>query len=53
MYPRGCVTEGVQVATIMPGPYRVPAYASSLRVVFTNKTPLAVYRAVGTRRPSW
>jgi aerobic carbon-monoxide dehydrogenase large subunit len=47
MYPRGCVTEGVQVATIMPGPYRVPAYASSLHVVFTNKTPLAVYRAVG------
>jgi CO/xanthine dehydrogenase Mo-binding subunit len=47
MYPRGCVTEGVQVATIMPGPYRVPAYASSLRVVFTHKTPLAVYRAVG------
>ncbi|MGY1643163.1 xanthine dehydrogenase family protein molybdopterin-binding subunit [Geodermatophilus sp. SYSU D00703] len=47
MLPRGCVTEGVQVATIMPGPYRVPAYAASLRVVFTNKTPLAVYRAVG------
>ena len=47
MYPRGCVTEGVQVATIMPGPYRVPAYASDLRVVYTNKAPLAVYRAVG------
>jgi carbon-monoxide dehydrogenase large subunit len=47
MLPRGCVTEGVQVATIMPGPYRVPACAASLRVVFTNKTPLAVYRAVG------
>jgi CO/xanthine dehydrogenase Mo-binding subunit len=47
MYPRGCVTEGVQVATIMPGPYRVPAYAADLRVVYTNKTPLAVYRAVG------
>ncbi|MGY1622341.1 xanthine dehydrogenase family protein molybdopterin-binding subunit [Geodermatophilus sp. SYSU D00965] len=47
MLPRGCVTEGVQVATIMPGPYRVPASAASLRVVFTNKTPLAVYRAVG------
>jgi carbon-monoxide dehydrogenase large subunit len=47
MYPRGCVTEGVQVATIMPGPYRVPAYASELRVVYTNKPPLAVYRAVG------
>ena len=47
MYPRGCVTEGVQVATIMPGPYRVPAYGSQLRVVYTNKAPLAVYRAVG------
>ena len=47
MYPRGCVTEGVQVATIMPGPYRVPAYAAELRVVYTNKAPLAVYRAVG------
>jgi carbon-monoxide dehydrogenase large subunit len=47
MYPRSCVTEGVQVATIMPGPYRVPAYASALRVVYTNKAPLAVYRAVG------
>jgi aerobic carbon-monoxide dehydrogenase large subunit len=47
MYPRGCVTEGVQVATIMPGPYRVPAVAAQLRVVFTNKAPLAVYRAVG------
>jgi carbon-monoxide dehydrogenase large subunit len=47
MYPRGCVTEGVQVATIMPGPYRVPAVAAQLRVVYTNKAPLAVYRAVG------
>ncbi|MCV2488891.1 xanthine dehydrogenase family protein molybdopterin-binding subunit [Geodermatophilus sp. YIM 151500] len=47
MYPRGCVTEGVQVATIMPGPYRVPAVAADLRVVYTNKAPLAVYRAVG------
>lgn len=47
MYPRGCVTEGVQVATIMPGPYRVPACSADLRVVYTNKAPLAVYRAVG------
>jgi carbon-monoxide dehydrogenase large subunit len=47
MYPRGCVTEGVQVATIMPGPYRVPACSARLRVVYTNKAPLAVYRAVG------
>lgn len=47
MYPRSCVTEGVQTATIMPGPYRIPAYESTLRVAYTNKTPLAVYRAVG------
>jgi carbon-monoxide dehydrogenase large subunit len=47
MYPRGCVTEGVQVATIMPGPYRLPACSARLRVVYTNKAPLAVYRAVG------
>lgn len=47
MYPRSSVTEGVQVCTIMPGPYRVPVYSGHLRVVFTNKAPLAVYRAVG------
>lgn len=47
MYPRSSVTEGVQVCTIMPGPYRVPVYNGHLRVVFTNKSPLAVYRAVG------
>jgi len=47
MYPRSSVTEGVQVCTIMPGPYRVPCYDGHLRVVFTNKSPLAVYRAVG------
>lgn len=47
VYPRSMVTEGVQVATIMPGPYRVPAYAAHLRVAITNKAPLAVYRAVG------
>lgn len=46
-YPRTCVTEGVQVCTIMPGPYRIPAVSTHLRVVFTNKAPLAVYRAVG------
>ncbi|MFG1625242.1 xanthine dehydrogenase family protein molybdopterin-binding subunit [Kribbella sp. NPDC049227] len=47
VYPRSMVTEGVQVATIMPGPYRVPAYAGHLRVAITNKAPLAVYRGVG------
>jgi carbon-monoxide dehydrogenase large subunit len=47
VYPRSAVTEGVQVATIMPGPYRIPAYRGHLRVAITNKAPLAVYRAVG------
>jgi carbon-monoxide dehydrogenase large subunit len=47
VYPRSMVTEGIQVATIMPGPYRVPAYHAHLRVVITNKAPLAVYRGVG------
>jgi carbon-monoxide dehydrogenase large subunit len=47
VYPRSMVTEGIQVATIMPGPYRVPVYKGHLRVVITNKAPLAVYRGVG------
>jgi carbon-monoxide dehydrogenase large subunit len=47
VYPRSMVTEGIQVATIMPGPYRVPAYRGHLRVAITNKAPLAVYRGVG------
>lgn len=47
VFPRSMVTEGIQVATIMPGPYRVPAYRGRIRVAITNKAPLAVYRAVG------
>lgn len=47
VFPRSMVTEGIQVATIMPGPYRVPAYRGRVRVAITNKAPLAVYRAVG------
>lgn len=47
VYPRSMVTEGIQVATIMPGPYRIPAYQAHLRVAITNKAPLAVYRGVG------
>lgn len=47
VYPRGMVTEGIQVGTILPGPYVVPAYRGRVRVAMTNKSPLAVYRAVG------
>ncbi len=32
---------------IVFGPYRVPSYEATLHAVFTNKTPLAAYRAPG------
>jgi carbon-monoxide dehydrogenase large subunit/6-hydroxypseudooxynicotine dehydrogenase subunit gamma len=32
---------------MLPGPYRVPAYRSTLDVVLTNKTPCGTYRAPG------
>ena len=47
MYPRTMVVEGVQACSIMPGPYRVRAYHGHLRIAITNKSPLALYRAVG------
>jgi CO/xanthine dehydrogenase Mo-binding subunit len=34
-------------ATMLPGPYRVPAYRASGRVRLTNKTPGGTYRAPG------
>jgi carbon-monoxide dehydrogenase large subunit/6-hydroxypseudooxynicotine dehydrogenase subunit gamma len=44
-------THGVVVPeltiTMLPGPYRVPAYAGSIHVVLTNKTPCGTYRAPG------
>ena len=44
-------THGVRVpdmtAGMLPGPYRVPAYAATGRVRLTNKTPCATYRAPG------
>lgn len=33
--------------TMLPGPYRVPAYRSRIDVAFTNKTPCGTYRAPG------
>jgi len=38
MMPSASVTTGIMRA-MLPGPYRVPAYASTERVVFTNKAP--------------
>jgi carbon-monoxide dehydrogenase large subunit len=44
-------THGIIVAELtlamLPGPYRVPAYAGRARVVLTNKTPCGTYRAPG------
>jgi aerobic carbon-monoxide dehydrogenase large subunit len=44
-------THGVIVPELtlamLPGPYRVPAYAGRVRVVLTNKTPCGTYRAPG------
>jgi carbon-monoxide dehydrogenase large subunit len=46
-----CRTHGITVAELtvamLPGPYRVPAYAGRVRVVLTNKTPCGTYRAPG------
>lgn len=47
VYPRSMVTEAIQIAIILPGPYRIPCYRGAVRVAITNKAPLAVYRAVG------
>jgi len=38
---------GMLTATMLPGPYRLPAYRTSVHVVTTNKTPCGTYRAPG------
>ena len=44
-------THGVVVpeltASMLPGPYRVPAYAATVHVALTSKTPCGTYRAPG------
>jgi aerobic carbon-monoxide dehydrogenase large subunit len=44
-------THGVVVAeltlSMLPGPYRVPAYAGRAHVALTNKTPCGTYRGPG------
>ncbi len=34
-------------STLVPGPYRVPAYRCDGRIAYTNTTPLAPYRGAG------
>ncbi|MFD1049413.1 xanthine dehydrogenase family protein molybdopterin-binding subunit, partial [Kibdelosporangium lantanae] len=44
-------THGIIVPELtlamLPGPYRVPAFAGRVRVMLTNKTPCGTYRAPG------
>ncbi|HEY7144613.1 MAG TPA: molybdopterin cofactor-binding domain-containing protein [Streptosporangiaceae bacterium] len=46
-----CRTHGIAVpeltVTMLPGPYRVPAYRGRVQVVLTSKTPCGTYRAPG------
>ena len=46
-FPFGSAFEAVHAAFCMPGPYKVPAYATEVTVAVTNKPPNGVYRGVG------
>lgn len=47
IYPWTAGLEPVQVASFMPGPYRVPVYRGRVRAVATCKAPTGPYRGVG------
>jgi carbon-monoxide dehydrogenase large subunit len=47
LYPLTPVLEPMGTAQIMPGPYRVPAYAYRTHAIATNKCPAGAYRGVG------
>jgi aerobic carbon-monoxide dehydrogenase large subunit len=47
IYPWTAALEPVQVASFLPGPYRVPAYRGRARAVATCKVPAGPYRGVG------
>jgi carbon-monoxide dehydrogenase large subunit len=47
VFPLTQALEPLGAATILPGPYRTPAYAWQACAVATNKPPLAAYRGVG------
>lgn len=46
-YPQTHALEPLGSAAILPGPYRVPAYAYQVTAVATHKPPLGGYRGVG------
>jgi carbon-monoxide dehydrogenase large subunit len=45
-YPFSACLEAAQVASILPGPYRMPAYRCRAFSVATNKCPILPYRGV-------
>jgi len=47
IYPWTAALEPVQVASFLPGPYRLPAYRGQVRGVATSKSPTGPYRGVG------
>jgi carbon-monoxide dehydrogenase large subunit len=47
VYPLTQALEPLGTCSILPGPYRVPAYEYELLAVATNKPPVGAYRGVG------
>ncbi len=47
IHPLTAALEPMGTAGILPGPYRIPAYAFEAVAVATNKPPLGAYRGVG------
>jgi aerobic carbon-monoxide dehydrogenase large subunit len=47
IYPLTQALEPLGIASILPGPYRTPAYAWQASAVATHKPPLGAYRGVG------
>jgi aerobic carbon-monoxide dehydrogenase large subunit len=47
VHPLTAALEPLGTASILPGPYRLPAYAYEALAVATNKPPLGAYRGVG------
>jgi carbon-monoxide dehydrogenase large subunit len=46
VWPFSACLESAQIASILPGPYRMPFYACRTRSVATNKPPFTPYRGV-------
>ena len=47
VYPLTGALEALGAASILPGPYRTPAYAFEIIALATTKPPLGAYRGVG------